>query len=144
MVGIAAGLPRRARRCRRRRPLWSRERGFPRADQILSFRPWLAARLPVVDALALVHALEEALALPLRPFLERLRSPRRGLLRPRRPAREARHRDAMRKRSSAACCIGLPVCSFVGHRNASLDERAGRLLIWLIASPAFVVEGSAL
>ena len=119
--------------------------------QILSFTAgWLAGRgLPVGDALALVHSLEEALDVPLRPFFEALAlTVTEAFCAALGQREQARFRDAMEK--SQLCCTlhpRLPCLFLVGDPDLqALDDALGRLLMLALMreAPAFIVEGSAL
>jgi hypothetical protein len=125
---------------------------FREPIQILSFTAgWLAGRgLPVGDALALVHGLEEALGLSqLRAFFEALAlTVTEAFCAALGQREQARFRDAMEK--SQLCCTlhpRLPCLFLVGDPDLqALDDALGRLLMLAVMreAPAFIIEGSAL
>jgi hypothetical protein len=125
---------------------------FREPIQILSFTAgWLAGRgLPVGDALALVHGLEEALGgVPLRPLFEALAlTVTEAYCAALGQREQARFRDAMEK--AQLCCTlhpRLPCLFLVGDPDLqALDDALGRVLMLAVMreAPAFIVEGSAL
>jgi UDPglucose 6-dehydrogenase len=101
------------------------------------------------DALALVHSLDEALGLPLRPFFEALALVvTEAYCAALRQREQARYREAMEK-AQLVCTLHprLPCLFLVGDPDLqALDDALGRLLMVAVMreAPAFIIDGSGL